>query len=216
MCVVSLLLHEEIKTVFLPVTGSQREPVSPTLSGGLPHRALTSVLFYSHSGPAAVSGTEPSWLVLSSGHCLYQRDAEYRGPTTLWVWGCHWCTDTVEFHSEKSLALQGDFCWVPALCPGGRQKPQTSLQCVWSESSGPACSIHCGFVNVFAQVHAEVNLSSVVAAVMEKYYILCIPDIMCFIQFSFCIEHYTISSALGYNHDDPVKISDDNNVKIIK
>lgn len=146
--------HEK-KAPILPVIRSQREPVSPTLSGELPHRALTSGLLHSHSGPAAVSGTGPSWGVLSSGHCLYQRGAEYLDPTTLQVWGCRGCIDTVKSHCGKSSAPQGDFCWVPAPCPGGRQTLQTSRRCVWSGSSAPAGSAHCGFLDVWGQVHAE-------------------------------------------------------------
>lgn len=160
--------HEK-KALILPVIRSQREPVSPTLSGKLPHKVLTSGLLHSHSGPAAASGTGPNWVVLSSGHCLCQQGGEYLDPTTLQVWGCHWCIDMVKSHCGKSSALQGDFCWVPEPCPGGRQTLQTSHHCVWSGSSAHAGSAHCGFLDVCGQVHAEVNLSLVMAAVMEKH-----------------------------------------------
>lgn len=50
----------EIFLNLLPVTRSQKEPVSPTLSGGPPHKALTSGLLPSHSAPAAVFGTGSS------------------------------------------------------------------------------------------------------------------------------------------------------------
>ncbi len=157
------------KALISPVIRSQREPVSPTLSGELPRRALTSGLLRSHSGPAAASGTPPIWVAPSSGRCLCQPGAECLDPTTPQVWGCRWCIDRVKSHCGKSSALQGDSCWAPAPCLGGRQTLQTSHQCVWSGSSGPAHSAHCGSpLALCGQVHAEMDPSLLMAAAHGK------------------------------------------------
>lgn len=98
LCRSCMLEKHEYETILLPVIGSQREPVSPTLSAEFPHKALSSHPRQSHSGPAAVSGTGASWVVPSSGRCLYRRCAEYLDPTTPQVSGCRWCTGMVKSH----------------------------------------------------------------------------------------------------------------------